>query len=149
MVGLLFALPNTQLQRRLAIEGRLRAHFEVASDGEGDQCMAGPDFETRRPRLDILRDHRRIIDESYAPAAYCRRVLHVGSALDCRKKQFRLPVRSKLRDLQGFARLVWRMGVRGSDRLVFWRTLAALVWRDQRGLRCSVALMALYLPCAS
>ena len=36
-VGLLFALPNTQLQRRLAKEGRLGAGFEVAPGDAGDQ----------------------------------------------------------------------------------------------------------------
>jgi hypothetical protein len=145
MVGLLFALPNTQLQRRLAIEGRLPEHFEVAPDGAGDQCLGGLNFTTRRPRIDILRDYLRIIDESYAPAAYFRRVLHLGTVLDCSRKKLRLPLRARLRDLRGFARLLWRMGVRGSYRSVFWKTLGKLLWRNPRGLRYSIALIALYL----
>jgi Domain of unknown function (DUF4070)/Radical SAM superfamily/B12 binding domain len=145
MVGLLFALPNTQLQRRLQSEGRLLPHFEIAAAGVGDQCTAGLNFLSRRPRLDILRDYRTIIDESYAPAAYFGRVLLVGSRLDCRKKRLRLPLRSVLRDLLGFTRLTWRMGVRAEYRWTFWKTLAKLVWRNPRGLRYSVALMALYL----
>ncbi len=41
MVGLLYALPNTQLTRRLTAEGRLHAmHDEDVGKGE-DQCING------------------------------------------------------------------------------------------------------------
>lgn len=145
MVGLLFALPNTQLQRRLALEQRLIEDFEVVAADDGDQCTGGLNFVTKRPRLDVLRDYREIIAESYAPAAYFGRVLQVGSALDCSKKRLRLPWRYVRRDLKGFARLLWRGGVRSDYRRIFWGTLARLVWRNPRGLRYSIALMALYL----
>ena len=146
MVGLLFALPNTQLQRRLAIEGRLIEDFELVPDEDAaDQCTAGLNFQTSRPQVDVLRDYQRIIAESYEPEAYFARVLRVGSALDCSKKKLRLPLRYLLKDLKGFTRLVWRMGVRQPYRGLFWRTLAKLVWRNPRGLRYSIAMMALYL----
>jgi len=145
MVGLLFALPNTQLQRRLAIEGRLDQGFDVAPDGAGDQCTGGLNYRTLRPRIDILRDYQRIIDESYAPSAYFARVLRVGTALNCREKKLKLPLRYVLKDLGGFARLIWRMGIKGRHRGLFWRTLVLLAWRNPRGLRYSIALMALYL----
>ncbi len=146
MVGLLFALPNTQLQRRLEKEGRLLDDFERVADADAsDQCTAGLNFVPRRPELDVLRDYQRVVAESYAPAAYFARVLRVGSALDCRHKKLKLPLRSVLRDLRGFLRLTWRMGVRARYRRHFWSTLARLVWRNPRGLRYSVALMALYL----
>lgn len=145
MVGLLFALPNTQLQRRLAKENRLLESFEVVSEDDGDQCTGGLNFITKRPRADILRDYRRIIAESFAPKAYFNRVLQVGSTLDCSKKKLKLPARAVLTDLKAFTRLMWRMGVRKSYRWVFWRTLCQLAWRNPRGLRYSIALMALYL----
>jgi hypothetical protein len=145
MVGLLFALPNTQLQRRLAKEGRLGEGFEVASGDAGDQCTGGLNFVTKRPRVDVLRDYRRIIDESYAPEAYFGRVLEVGTKLNCREKKLKLPLRRTVKDLGTFFRLLYRMGVRPSYRGVFWRTLAKLVWRNPRGLRYSVALLALYV----
>ncbi len=145
MVGLLVALPNTQLTRRLAAEGRLMPDFDVAPDDVGDQCTAGLNFETRRPKPDILRDYRRIIAESYAPAAYFARVRSVGATLDCSKKRMRLPPRYLLRDLKGLSRLIWRMGVRRSYRAEFWKTLAICGTRNPRGLRYAIALMALYL----
>ena len=38
MVSLLYALPNTQLTRRLANEGRLHQDHDVAATTGGDQC---------------------------------------------------------------------------------------------------------------
>jgi len=145
MVGLLVALPNTQLQRRLAIEQRLFDNFEVVPDNVGDQCSAGLNFTTARPRSDVLRDFRRIVDESYAPENYFARVLRVGTALDCSKKKLRLPWKYVRNDLKAFRRLVWRMGVKKPYRRTFWWTLAQLALRNPRGLRYSIALMALYL----
>ncbi len=145
MVGLLFALPNTQLQRRLAKENRLHENFEVAPSDAGDQCLGGLNFDTARPRADVLRDYRKIIGDSYAPASYFSRVLRVGTALDCSQKKLKLPLRYVLKDLKGFGRLVWRMGVKRSYRGLFWKTLSKLVLRNPRGLRYSVAMMALYL----
>jgi radical SAM superfamily enzyme YgiQ (UPF0313 family) len=145
MVGLLFALPNTQLTRRLAAEHRLDEGFDVAQDGVGDQCMAGLNFASLRPKTDILRDYRRVIAESYEPAAYFARVRDVGSALNCSTKRMRLPLRYLVRDLRGLGRLIWRMGVRHSYRGEFWKTLAVCGLRNPRGLRYAIALMALYL----
>lgn len=145
MVGLLFALPNTQLQRRLAREGRLREGFELAAADVGDQCTGGLNFVTSRPRADVLRDYRDIIAQAYAPAAYFSRVLRVGTLLDCRAKRLRVPLRRMLLDLRTLLRLSWRMGVRGGHRRLYWSTLAKLAWRNPRGLRYSIALIALYL----
>jgi hypothetical protein len=58
MVGLLYALPNTQLTRRLAREGRLHVDHDSAPAGKGDQCTAGVNYQTKRSRLDILRDYQ-------------------------------------------------------------------------------------------
>jgi radical SAM superfamily enzyme YgiQ (UPF0313 family) len=73
MVGLLYALPNTQLTSRLAQEGRLHPHPERPPPGSADQCTQGLNFETRRPREEILRDYRRIVEAIYDPAAYAGR----------------------------------------------------------------------------
>ena len=71
MVGLLYALPNTQLTRRLAREGRLQVHAEFLPKGGNDQIASGLNFETKRPRLDVLRDLRSVLATVYTPEAYC------------------------------------------------------------------------------
>jgi hypothetical protein len=85
MMGLLVALPNTQLSRRLEREGRLfPADWleEMARDKGGDQCTLGLNFLTLRPRCDILDDYRRAIAAVYAPSAYFRRARHVAEHLE-------------------------------------------------------------------
>src|SRR4029077_15710390 len=56
MVGLLYALPNTQLTRRLASEGRLHAELLFDPAAGMDQCTQGLNFDTLRPRREILSD---------------------------------------------------------------------------------------------
>jgi hypothetical protein len=59
MVGLLYALPGTQLTRRLAKEGRLhQGHDIMRVEQAGDQCTLGCNFDTKRPLRDILTDYR-------------------------------------------------------------------------------------------
>lgn len=82
MVGLLTALPNTQLSRRLEREGRLRPLVIPADAADaGDQCTAGLNFVSLRPREEILSDYRFILLSIYRPAAYFSRVRAVGRAL--------------------------------------------------------------------
>ncbi|MDH3290407.1 MAG: B12-binding domain-containing radical SAM protein [Gemmatimonadota bacterium] len=145
MVGLLAALPGTQLTRRLAREGRLHEDFAVPPEDAADQCSGGLNFVTKRPRVEILEDYRRVIAGAYAPHAYFNRVYQMGAALNCRKKKLRLPWRERLRELRGFGRLIWRMGVKKDYRIEFWRTLARLALRNPRALRHGVSWMALYL----
>jgi hypothetical protein len=60
IVGLLFALPGTQLTRRLEKEGRLHANDDVFRPG--DQCTQGLNFETARPLRDVLLDYKSILE---------------------------------------------------------------------------------------
>lgn len=80
MIGLLVALPNTQLARRLESEKRLfpPEWLEVAArDHGGDQCTLGLNFRTLRPRRQVLDDYRRVLTAVYAPSAYFSRARHV------------------------------------------------------------------------
>jgi len=83
MVGLLYALPNTQLTRRLAREGRLHeGHDVMREDRAGDQCMIGINYEPARPLRDILGDYKRILERVYEPAVYARRLERLIAMLD-------------------------------------------------------------------
>jgi hypothetical protein len=54
----------------------------VAKDGVGDQSTNGLNFETVRPRRDILTDYRTILARIYRPATYYGRVRTVARLLD-------------------------------------------------------------------
>lgn len=86
MVGLLYALPNTQLTRRLEREGRLFVNHDVNVDeGLADQCVAGLNFATLRPRVDILKDYHQVVAATYAPEAFFGRVQEMSRLLKYRK----------------------------------------------------------------
>jgi hypothetical protein len=110
MIGLLYALPNTQLTRRLTGEGRLHAGHDIgeATSAGGDQCTEGLNFETRRPRRDILQDYVGVLDRVYSPADYFNRVKRVGRAL-------RVPDRGgpppSAKDIWLLTKVVWKICV--------------------------------------
>jgi len=81
MVGLLYALPNTQLTRRLADEGRLHAELLFDPAAGMDQCTQGLNFDTLRPRREILSDYKRVLEKVYEPVAYAKRLQRLASLL--------------------------------------------------------------------
>src|SRR3984893_12655877 len=81
MVGLLTALPNTQMTRRLEREGRLFPGYDAVLPERGDQCTAGLNFVPSRPRRNILQDYKEVLERIYAPAAFFRRLTTVGQVL--------------------------------------------------------------------
>jgi radical SAM superfamily enzyme YgiQ (UPF0313 family) len=81
MVGLLFALPNTQLTRRLAKEGRLHAELLPAPEAGIDQATQGLNFKTLRPIEEILSDFIRVLEHVYDPAAYAGRLQRLSRLL--------------------------------------------------------------------
>ena len=122
-LGLLFALPRTQLTRRLAKEGRL---FSVSylqrrssETGGGDQCVSGLNFETKRPRRDILVDYRHVLDRVYSPDAFFGRVQKVAAMLrrpaldrsNNRDPRPQMMFGVPRRDLVMLGRIVWRLAV--------------------------------------
>ena len=109
MVGLLLALPTTQLTRRLEKEGRLHEPLDSPSDDVACHTVPGLNFETLRPRADILRDFSQIIDSIYSPEKYFARVRRFAEILECSKKRkgWKLPLP---RQLKGFARMILRWG---------------------------------------
>jgi hypothetical protein len=157
MVGLLFALPNTQLTRRLAGEERLFAVSytdRMAAQGGGDQCTSGLNFITARPRRHILADYRRVLERIYDPAAYFARVrkmvrLLERPALDRSRSIDPVPRRVagiSAYDLRMLWRLVRRLAFRQPTALAhFFRTFCECVRQNPAALRNVGILTALYL----
>ncbi len=101
MVGLLTALPNTQLTRRLEKEGRILPWLA----DHADQSTGGLNFRTLRPRAEILADLRRILDEVYDPKIFFGRVTRVALAL----AKPGLPKASALKQIKQLGSLLSRM----------------------------------------
>jgi len=123
MAGLLTALANTQLTRRLQQENRLfppEYSFKRFADVAGDQCTHGLNFETARPRRDVLADYKSVIDRIYTPTAYFGRLRRVARGLDC----YWPPQR-------GDGKRAWRIGWLSADFLVLGLRLMFQVARRQ------------------
>ncbi|MFT8585256.1 B12-binding domain-containing radical SAM protein [Acetobacter papayae] len=139
MVGLLYALPTTQLTKRLLSEGRL-----FVDDGQtqsGDQCTAGLNFETKRPRRDVLDDYRTVLRTIYAPGAYFDRVRRLGRMLK-RTRGHRM-IKG---DLRSFVRLLFRIHSAGPGTArQFWRMLLDCALHNSKALPYVVMTSALYL----
>ena len=145
MVGLLYALPNTQLTRRLAKEGRLHANHDVAATTGGDQCTTGLNFDTLRPLRDVLEDYKRVLDAIYKPAAYAARLQRLASLLDRSGSHRSVPI-GDLRGRVGAMELVHRIvSALPETREPFWRVFITCARENPNATRIIVGLMALYL----
>jgi len=143
MVGLLYALPNTQLIRRLTREGRLRPELDVFVENEEcDQCTVGLNFDTVRPRQEILRDCKDIVETVYAPAAYFSRIRQVGLLLDYSRHTNPYPLGRNLREL---AAAFWRLTRTRDVAWHFWRTVINCAMHNPTALRSVIKMSALYL----
>jgi radical SAM superfamily enzyme YgiQ (UPF0313 family) len=112
MVGVLMALPGTNLWRRMERERRLR------SDAGGDQ-FGRPNF---LPVLDeqlLLQGYRGLLASLYRPDAFyarCERLLRTVG-----KSHSRPPTAAAL---LMFVRIVWSLGILSRRRRHFWRLFA-------------------------
>jgi radical SAM superfamily enzyme YgiQ (UPF0313 family) len=145
MVGLLYALPNTQLTRRLARDGRLYALPEIIPAGYGDQCTLGLNFDTLRPRRDILRDYERILQKIYEPEAFAGRLRRLSALLDNSKRKRQTRATDARHKIGGFDMLYRLLARVPEPRDTFRQTLSHCLSTNPRSARWLLALMALYL----
>ena len=149
MVGLLYALPNTQLARRLEREARLHPPVQREDVKSADQCTMGLNFDTLRPRQEILADYVHILKRIYDPAAFAGRLkrlsplLHNSSRKQSTRKQ---ELRRGLSRLEMLQRIMANLP---EPRDLFHRTLAECFASNPESTSRIVLLMALYLDVGS
>lgn len=114
MVGLLSALPQTALYRRLAAEGR------ILSKTCGNNTDAAVNFVTRLDPEFLRSGYRELMRKLYEPANYYYRIRTF-----LRSYQPRGPsVRISSADVRAFLKSLWVLGIRHEGRGPFW----ALLW---------------------
>ncbi|MCF7689568.1 MAG: DUF4070 domain-containing protein [Cephaloticoccus sp.] len=130
MVGLLNALPDTQLHARLGREGRLNGQ------SSGDNADGYTNFTPKMPMAQLREGYRTILHGIYAPKAYYQRVRTL-------LREYRRPrVAAPFGWRQGFA-LMWssvRLGVWGRERFHYWRLLAWTLFHRPALLQLAVTL---------
>jgi radical SAM superfamily enzyme YgiQ (UPF0313 family) len=128
MIGLLTALPGTALWRRLEREGRLRTH----SDGD---AFARPNFVPTMPEEELVAGYAHLLADVYAPEAYYRRSAAVVDRVGA--PAFSGP--PLLDDVMVALRSVYRLGILGSRRSLFWKLVARAVPRGVHAVRTAIA----------
>ncbi len=132
MVGLLQALPGTQLHRRLGQEGRLVAD----ANGNNIDCTLSfiPTMSVDR----LLDGYRSILERIYAPDAYYTRVRRFLDGYHPANR-----TRRSLSEYLAFCRSVVKQGMLGSARASYWKFLidAATRYRHAFGTAITLAIM--------
>ena len=155
MVGLLFALPNTQLTRRLRKEGRLIAdgtewipmdtgQYRVHVTKGVDQTSAGLNFVTMRDRVDIYRDLKAVIGEIYSPRVFMDRVLNTTRRLNLNSKH--KPNFWELkRQMRGFVSVSTKLLRNPDTRWLYLRNAWKTLWMGMDKFEFAHTAMASYL----
>ncbi len=144
MVGLLTALPNTQLTRRLAREGRLPDGYSVQRPGDADQATRGLNFIPSRPRAEILDDYASILRRLYSPKHYFNRVLTLARRLRRQPKQLG-STRGRGTEIVALARVIWQLGFGRGTAWYFWRNVLTVLRLRPANFEAAIHLIALFL----
>jgi radical SAM superfamily enzyme YgiQ (UPF0313 family) len=135
MVGLLSALPDTQLWRRLEKEGRLLG----TTSGNNTDCSLNfvPCMEVNK----LVEGYKRVLRNIYSPRENYQRALNCLS----RFHQDRIEPRQTtiVADLRALTRIILTLGIRDGSRVEFWRYFYKLVRHHTRDFAHGLTLAAM------
>jgi radical SAM superfamily enzyme YgiQ (UPF0313 family) len=130
MVGLLTALPETRLYRRLFDEGR------IETESTGNNTQAELNFHPRLGREFLVNGYRELMKELYKPRNYYQRIC---TFLDNHKPQGpRVPL--AWADVQAFLKSLWLLGFWHHGRLAYWRFCITTLLRRPRLFHVGIEL---------
>jgi radical SAM superfamily enzyme YgiQ (UPF0313 family) len=130
MVGLLTALPETRLYRRLTAEGRIEA------ESTGNNTQAELNFRPRLDREFLINGYRDLMKRLYQPRNYYRRIC---TFLENHKPQGpRLGISRT--EVQAFLKSVWVLGFWHRGRFAYWQFCITTLLRRPRLLPVAIEL---------
>jgi radical SAM superfamily enzyme YgiQ (UPF0313 family) len=145
MIGLLYALPNTQLTRRLEQEGRLFHHSSrTVSDGDIDQMTSGLNFLTLTSRVEILNNYIRIIESIFKPSNYYKRVIYTGLHVKTAYKH-KPDFKTWLVYMRSFLRVCKKAGFSKATGYFYWKMFFTVIFRNPKGIEPAVNLAAMFI----
>ncbi len=130
MVGLLTALPETQLYRRLMKEGRLEA------DTTGNNTDAVLNFKPILDKEFLVAGYRELMKRLYEPHVYYQRIRTFLKAHRPSGPKLSL---SKS-DLEAFLKSFWFLGIWYRGRIAYWRFFWSTLLRRPRHFRNAIEL---------
>src|ERR1051325_3640408 len=135
MVGLLNALPDTQLWKRLEREGRL------LGEASGNNTSCTLNFKTRMDPAVLIQGYQSIMRTIYAPREYYQRALE---SMKRTAQQFVEPQRySVVSGVTAFTHVMLKLGIVDSERKDFWRFFSQAVLKHRDKLAETLRLAAM------
>ncbi len=146
MLGKLYALPNTQLTRRLKREGRLFEEGSILRDTniQIDQMTSGLNFITARPRIDVLKDYIQVIKYIYEPKRYYERVIYTSLNLKPVYK-YRPTIGTMLKSIKAFLKICIKVGFNKTTGWLYWKMLLTVIFKNLRAIEMTVNLTAMFI----
>ena len=145
MIGLLYALPNTQLTRRLETEKRLFLyHSKSVTDSDIDQMTSGLNFLTLTSRVEILKNYIRIIEAIFNPSNYYQRVIYTGLHVKTNYKH-KPDFKTWLVYMRSFLRVCKKAGFSKATGKYYWRMFFTIIFRNPKGIEPAVNLAAMFI----
>jgi radical SAM superfamily enzyme YgiQ (UPF0313 family) len=129
MVGILNALPQTRLYKRLKAEGRL------LSDFTGENTDGTLNFIPRMGKENLVEGYKKLISTIYAPDQYYKRI-------DTFMRHYRPTVKGSiaLTDIAAFIRSMWSIGVLSKARFHYWKLLVKTFFTNNSAFPIAVEL---------
>jgi len=135
MVGLLNALPDTQLWKRLEREGRL------LGEASGNNTVCTFNFKTRMDPALLIRGYQSIMRTIYSPREYYQRALDSMRRTD---QEFTEPQHYNLINaVTSFTRIILKLGLLDSERREFWRFFSQTLIKHHAKIAESLRLAAM------
>jgi radical SAM superfamily enzyme YgiQ (UPF0313 family) len=134
MVGLLNAPRGTRLYQRLKKEKRL------LDDPSGDNTDFSLNFIPKMNVELLMNGYKKILNTIYSPKDYYKRVITFFK--EYKPKQLRKKAHFKFCDFKAFFQSIWFLGIKGKERLHYWKLISwTLIRRPQfLGLAISFAI---------
>jgi len=130
MVGLLTALPETALYKRLMREGRIEA------EATGNNTDAVLNFTPKLNRELLVNGYRELMNRLYEPKVYYQRV---RTFLDHHRPRCpKLPLTST--DIKALLRSIWMLGFRHRGRVAYWRLFFSTLLKRPRKFHSAIEL---------
>src|ERR1700694_6292014 len=135
MVGLLNALPDTQLWKRLEREGRL-----LGTDASGNNTVCTLNFVTKMDPARLIAGYQSIMKTIYSPKEYYQRAL--DSMKRTQQKETEPQHYNLISSIASLTRIGLKLGVLDRERTEFWRLLVQATTRHHKQLAESLRLAA-------
>lgn len=132
MVGLLNAPRGTRLYQRLKNEGRL------LSDTSGDNTDCSLNFIPKMNHEVLIKGYKKILSTIYLPKHYYKRVRTFLKHY--KPKQLEQKIYFKFSYFTAFLKSVWLLGIRGKERLHYWKLILWTLIRRPQLIGVSISL---------